>query len=124
MDSLYLAYIDDVDGRFHGHFLDFPSLEFSGSSYDDAAANATLVLAQHASTGVDLPKPSTHYVESGTDRIYMIIRCPLSKDSHVKLNITLPQNLVERLAVQCRKGVYPSRSGAIALALEKMLDEL
>ncbi|HBX2738440.1 TPA: type II toxin-antitoxin system HicB family antitoxin [Klebsiella pneumoniae] len=127
------VYINQAEnGDFSGFVPDVVGCYFAGDSIDDAIIDAKNSLETYfeyiSEKGVELPKANTvndHFNDDGcTGGSWAYVDIDLTKfeGKIVKLNITLPKFLLERIdSFVAKHGEYGSRSGFIAELARKEL---
>lgn len=130
----YPVYLHQADsGTYSGFVPDIEGCYFAGDTIDDAIADAhaaiDMYLEYQSEKGLDVPIAKTindhKDDEDCRDGLWGFVDIDISRfeGKAVKLNITLPQNLLSKIdSYVMRNGEYSSRSGFLAeLARRELL---
>lgn len=126
----YIALIHKVaDSDFGVSFPDLPGCVSAGATLDEARAMTVEALALHlegmAADGEAAPEPSTleavMAVAENRDGVAILVDPPRVVSRSVRLNITLPDDLVERIDRHA-EAYGLTRSGFLARAARKELE--
>lgn len=125
----YIALIHKDAGSDYGvSFPDFPGVITAGSTLDEARAMAAEALALHleglAEDGEAVPEPSSldevMAVQENRDGVAVLIPAPTPAVKSVRVNITLPADVLEEIDRFAEQGGF-TRSGFIAQAAKKAM---
>jgi predicted RNase H-like HicB family nuclease len=116
----------DVDSDFGVEFPDFPGCVSAGATLEEARRMAQEALELHARGMIDdgdkLPVPSPLDVimaePTNNDTVAFLVVLPQAGERAVRVNITLPEELLRRIDARAR-----NRSAFLARAAEKALSE-
>ncbi|MBV8594082.1 MAG: type II toxin-antitoxin system HicB family antitoxin [Caulobacteraceae bacterium] len=125
----YIALIHkDADSDFGVSFPDLPGCVTAGRTLDEARDMAAEALALHleglAEDGDAIPDPSSlEAVMSDPENrsgVAILVAAPVVPARAVRINITLPEDVLERIDAFAEKNGY-SRSGFLAYAARKAM---
>ncbi|MFA5120274.1 type II toxin-antitoxin system HicB family antitoxin [Zavarzinia sp.] len=126
----YIALIHkEAESDFGVSFPDFPGCVTAGSSLDEARAEAQEALALHVEgmieDGEALPEPSTLAAvmaeRENRDAVAFMVQLPQKASRTVRVNITLPEDLLAEIDRHAEAHGY-TRSGFLAAAARKDIE--
>lgn len=126
----YIALIHkDADSAYGVSFPDFPGCVSAGDTLDEARAMAAEALALHLDgmieDGEAIPAPSSLEVVMADpynrDGVAILVDAPVEAVRAIRVNITLPEDVLSRVDAFARKAGY-SRSGFLARAAVRELE--
>lgn len=125
----YIALIHKDEGSDYGvSFPDLPGVISAGSTLDEARTMATEALAFHleglAEDGEAVPEPSSlediMAIAGNRDGVAVLIQAPAEQIKSVRVNITLPSDLLDQIDQYAEKEGF-TRSGFLAQAARKAM---
>lgn len=127
----YIALIHkDPESDYGISFPDFPGCVSAGATVEEAVQMGAEALRGHielmAEEGLPLPEPSTmdEILADPENRgaVHALIPAPQPKPAVLRVNITLPQDVLEQIDRYAEAHGY-TRSGFLASAAKKVIDE-
>ncbi len=125
----YIALIDKDDGSDYGvSFPDLPGVISAGATLDEARQMAAEALALHiegmADEGEPIPEPASleAIMDVAENRDAVAVLIPIAEGSSrvVRVNITLPQDVLEQIDAYAEQRGF-TRSGFLAAAAKRAM---